>query len=365
MVKAKIDNPSNYGPYYLAYINGNDYVLDTNYTKEGEFIVFKGKVAAPVEASFGVRGNPAMSIVLDNGMFIPGPSLDFFLSNDEITIEADADHIYMATVKGGKENEDWAAIKTKQNELEKESWLALKNAYTSFKPGDDSTQFRNADKIRDENKEKDLALRKEFIKQNPGSLVSMYFLSGMMNDLSLEELKASYAGLGNDFKNSTYAKNISEKIASMEATAVGKPAIPINKTDINGNPVNLETLKGKYVLLDFWGSWCGPCRQSFPHLKELYTKYKDKGFEILGIALEQRQTLEDNMKIWKKTVAEDKLPWLQVLDNQDREKFDAVKSYGVTAFPTQILLDKEGKIMARYVGEGDDLDNQLKEIFGN
>lgn len=363
-VRAKIDNPNHYGPYYLGYFDSGKYVVDTNYTKEGDWIIFKGKVTEPVAASFGVRNNPAMEIKLDNGMFIPGPSLDFFLSNDEIKIEGDADHICVAKVEGGKANAEWSSIKSQQDALQKESWLALKSAYDTFKPGGDSSTLKNADTINTKSAEKDLELRKSFIEKNPNSIVSMYFLAGMMNDLNLDDLKASYAKLGNDIKNSTYAKNITDKISSVEATAIGKPAIPINKTDINGNPVNLETLKGKYVLLDFWGSWCGPCRASFPHLKELYAKYKPEGFEILGIALEQSDQLDENIATWKKTVKEDNLPWLQVLDNQDREKFDAVKSYGVTAFPTQLLLDKDGKIMARYVGENEDLDKKLEEIFG-
>ncbi|WP_158085166.1 TlpA family protein disulfide reductase [Niastella vici] len=116
--------------------------------------------------------------------------------------------------------------------------------------------------------------------------------------------------------------------------------------------VDLNALKGRYVLLDFWGSWCRPCRASHPHLKELYAKYKDKGFEIVGIASEHAKTKEDCIAAWKNAIAQDGITWLQVLNNENAVKFDAVKEYSVTAFPTKILLDKDGNIIGRFVGNG-------------
>jgi thiol-disulfide isomerase/thioredoxin len=129
-------------------------------------------------------------------------------------------------------------------------------------------------------------------------------------------------------------------------------AFAASKNDMQGKQVDLNALKGHYVLLDFWGSWCRPCRASHPHLKELYAKYKDKGFEIVGIATEHAKTKEECIKLWKNAVTEDGLTWLQVLNNENGEKFDAVKEYNVTAFPTKILLDKDGNIIGRYVGNG-------------
>lgn len=362
-VKVKISNPHHY-TMFLAYPGTDKYVVDTNFVMENGWAVFKGKVPEPVIASFGTRMNPATMIKLGRAL-IPGPTLKFFLTNDVIKITGNSDNIYMAKVEGGKANKDWSKIKKKQNELIDANWKLQKEAFAKFEATGDSSVLKNTLAQRDANNKRDEKLKDEFMKKYPNSLVSMYFLAEMINDLSLEELEAGYSKLGDAFKNSLYGRKISEKISRLEATAIGKTAIPINKTDINGNPVNLETLRGKYVLIDFWGSWCGPCRAAFPHLKELYAKYRADGFEILGIAYEQRQTLEENMKVWKQTVKEDALPWLQVLDNQDREKFDAVKSYGVTAFPTQVLLDKEGKIIARYVGESEDLDIKLKNIFGH
>ena len=120
-------------------------------------------------------------------------------------------------------------------------------------------------------------------------------------------------------------------------------------------------------MLDFWGSWCKPCRASHPHLKELYGKYKNKGFEIIGIAMESAKTPEERHKAWADAVQADGLTWLQVLNNEQIERFDAVKEFGVTAFPTKILLDKEGNIIGRYVGSGsggETFGTRLKELLG-
>lgn len=365
-VKAKIDNPNHYGPYYFAYFQNGKFVIDTSSATENGWVIFKGKVSEPVVASFGVRGNPASYILLGNKMSIPGPSLDFFLGNEVIKIVGNADYIYMSKISGGKANEEWAKIKSKESDLTHQSWIALKYAYGNFKPGDDSVVFANADTLRSYNADKDVKIREEFVKENPNSLVSMYFLSGLVNTLSLNDLKAAYARLGNTHKHSEYAHQITDKIKSMDATAIGEKAIPIDKKGINGKQVTLQLLRGKYVLLVFWGSWCSPCRAEDPHLKELYAKYKKQGFDILGVAQEESQSLAENLKTWKKAVMEDGLPWMNVLNNEGIDKYDVVKEYGVTAFPTKILLNTEGKIVARYVGgDNAELDKKLKNIFEN
>ncbi|MDR6782750.1 thiol-disulfide isomerase/thioredoxin [Pedobacter africanus] len=362
-VKVKVSNRKNYTPY-LAYPTTDSYVVDTAYTVLNGWMLFKGKVSGTALASFGFRRNPATQIETDGGGMIPGPSLNFFLSNESIQIEGDANTVYMAKVTGGKANQEWAVIKAKQNALTHQTWTSLKKAFDTYKPGTDSLVFKQASKIRDVNAAKEEKLQLDFMKNYPNSLVSMYFLANMQNSLSFEALKAAYTKLGAAHKNSSFAKGIAGKISSMEATAIGKKAIPLHKKDINGKDVNLESLKGKYVLLDFWGSWCGPCRSSHPHLKKLYAKYKAEGFEIVGIAQEQSEKLADNLKTWKKAIAEDGIGWIQVLNNDGIKTFDAVRAYGVSAFPTKILLDKEGKIVARYVGDGEEIDAKLRALFG-
>jgi thiol-disulfide isomerase/thioredoxin len=145
-------------------------------------------------------------------------------------------------------------------------------------------------------------------------------------------------------------------------------SLTTTKKELQGRPIQPETLKGKYVLLDFWGSWCGPCRASHPHLKELYQKYKDKGFEIIGIDQENTPNPDTCRSLWTRAVATDSLPWLQLMNNEGITAFNAVTQYDVSAFPTKILLDKEGNVLVRYVGNGkgsEALTLKLEELLGN
>jgi len=361
VIKAKFKNAANY-KISLTYYDGGNIVVDSSATIEKGIIILKGKVKEPTVAYLAWRNNPALSIKMEGG-YIPGPVLKFFLSNEVINIEGEADKIYAATVKGGAANADWSKIREKENILSAEQWAATKEIYPDKQK--DSAAVMNYYKTSTRIYEDSNKIQDQFIKDYPNSHLSMYFLTSKINSVNIDVLQTEFNRLGKEYKSGYYGRMIADKIKSVEATNVGKTAIPFSKKDINGETVSLETLKGKYVLLDFWGSWCGPCRASHPHLKSLYSKYKEKGFEIVGIAYEQGKTLEANKEKWKRAVADDGISWIQVLNNEDVDKMDVVKEYGVSAFPTKVLLDRDGKVLARYVGESAELDKVLEKIFAN
>jgi thiol-disulfide isomerase/thioredoxin len=121
---------------------------------------------------------------------------------------------------------------------------------------------------------------------------------------------------------------------------------------LKGQTLSLSTFSGKYVLLEFWGSWCVPCRKGNPHLKELYYSYKDKGFDIIGIAKD-----DDTKDAWVKAVKKDELPWHQILVG------DLDTKYNITSYPTKILIDQKGIIIGRYGEDEKELDEKLASIF--
>jgi thiol-disulfide isomerase/thioredoxin len=200
-----------------------------------------------------------------------------------------------------------------------------------------------------------------FIKSHPQSFLSPYLLMFRMNNLSLEETETLFAGFSKEVQNSRFGKDISEKLAESRSGAVGKTAPVFSTTDIEGKALSLSDFRGKYVLLDFWASWCVPCRKGNPHLIKLYQQYKSKGFEIIGIA-------DDDSKPekWHKAVEQDEIGiWKHVLRGAkfDGTNFDlsqdVTKGYGVSSLPTKVLIDPQGVIIGRYGGGNGGSDEQL------
>ncbi len=347
------------GTPFLSYMKKNSSVIDTSYSTENGQLVFKGNVDGPIIASFGLRNSPD-PMASPSGRPVTTAPLDFILVNDLITITGDADHLNLAKVNGGKLNKAYVADKANLDKLVEAEranakMLSVKGDSTAV-PDMETSSFLSA--------MMNPKLSAAFINAYPESILAMFYLYISSSTMSLEDLRSAYLKMGATHKGGLYGTIIGDKISSLEATTAGKQAIAIEKVDIAGNPVNLESLKGKYVLLDFWGSWCGPCRASHPHLKSLYAKYKSSGFEIVGIAQEQKSTLEGSRSAWIKAIEDDDINWVQVLNNEGIEKSDAVKAYGVSVFPTKLLLDKEGKIIARYIGDTAEINTALNKIFG-
>nr|WP_262898808.1 TlpA disulfide reductase family protein [Dawidia soli] len=172
---------------------------------------------------------------------------------------------------------------------------------------------------------------------------------------NLDEAQAIFDKLDAPLKKTAKAKEITDRIANLRATQVGNGYIDFVMNDVNGKPVKLSSYKGKYVLLEFWASWCGPCRAENPNLREQYKKYSAKGFNILGVSLDSKA------EPWKKAIEKDELPWVHVSDLKGWQNQAAVQ-YGVRAVPANFLIGPDGKIIARDL-RAETLNAKLEEIF--
>lgn len=159
-----------------------------------------------------------------------------------------------------------------------------------------------------------------------------------------------------EWPNSRYTNEFTEMVDKLKITAVGQVAPEIELPNPDGVPTKLSSLRGKYVLIDFWAKWCGPCRRENPNVVKAYHKFKDKGFEVFGVSLDR--TKED----WVQAIAEDGLVWTHVSDLKYFES-QAAKDYNINAIPFSILIDPQGKIIAKNL-RGPALDKKLEEVLG-
>lgn len=225
----------------------------------------------------------------------------------------------------------------------------------------------NTDSVQKQITAKFTALQKElidvdknFIKTHPTSHVSGYLLASIPREeratykalLTDEVINGPTAPCLKSIEKREAAEQARKEAAKSIQPSMDAPAFTLN--DINGKPLALSSLRGKYVVLDFWGSWCGWCIKGMPKMKEYYEKYKGK-FEIVGI------DCNDTQEKWKAAVEKHQLPWLHVYNSKD----DNVNvTYAIEGYPTKILIDPQGKINKVIVGEDPAFYTYLDELFG-
>ena len=197
--------------------------------------------------------------------------------------------------------------------------------------------------------EQDIA---NLIKKYPDSYVGFDKLAYTSVRMQPKRAQQLFAGLSKRIQNTKGGIAFKKQLEIAAKFDVGQPSLNFTLNDTAGKPVSLASFKGGYVLLDFWASWCGPCRATNPELKNTYGKYKDKNFQILAVSLDTQKNL------WLTAIKEDQLPWTQVCDG----KGEVAKMYAITQIPQSLLIDPNGKIVGRNL-KGEALDAKLSQLL--
>ena len=180
----------------------------------------------------------------------------------------------------------------------------------------------------------------EIMAAHPSSEAAALYLTPMIGGMELEEFERVFGLFDEAVRNSEMLTEIREELETRQRLSPGRMAPVFSLAQRDGQVLSLADLRGKVVLVDFWASWCGPCRELFPWLKEFYEKYHDKGVEILGVSVDK------DVKAWEKALDAEKLPWLHVRDEKlPGGKHTASDLYDVTGIPHLVLIDREGKIV--------------------
>lgn len=340
-----------------AYEHNGNFVLDTIRVKNGK-LSYRKQLQEPIVANL-VSRDPNTSYIAQKNGIIPGESVMMFMEPGTV-LEIDMDNHRWPelTWKGGTRNNDLMKLYARTLPLKREAFEVLKQIY---KEGISEEE----EKALSEKRMNLLNQAKEethmFVRSNPASYAAMYLLGGLYNNMELDEYVAVFESFDPELLATSLGREMREKIDIALRTEVGGTAPEFEKKDMNGQMVKLSDYRGKYVLLDFWGSWCSPCRASHPHLREIEAKYAPEGLVVINIASENGK---DAHETWIKAVKEDKMTWTQILNNEGWEQCDVVKQFAITAFPTKVLIGPDGKILVRTVGESEPIDQKLQEVYG-
>lgn len=322
------------------YATGGE-VVDTLFTKaSNNQFTLTGQTKHPVivyAAAGGLKSRKNFSFILEPGT---------------IEIQGTLDSAESIRATGTPDNDAYTAHKQQENAV----YAKIRALYASLKvPGlsraDTTAIEKEAAGLRGKINED----RKRFIQAHPNSQASGIYLYVMQDHLPVPELERVYQSLGTDVKNSTYGYIVATRLVAKKRTLVGMEAPAFDITDQAGKKISLADYKGKYVLLDFWASWCVPCRAETPWLTAAYKKYKDKGFTILSVSL------DDNRKKWEDAIVKDEMVWANASELKAFNE-PVAKLYGVQPIPDNFLIDPNGKIIARGL-RGEELVTHLSGIL--
>lgn len=327
---------------FLEKITGQAIVIDSFQIGANGKYKFVGSTEKPGIYRLNFGNVRALDLLLDNSAKVE-VNIDANMSMDEYE------------VKGSE-----ASLKIKEiNKILYDTYKqvqALQNEYASLQEDKEAEQkVKVLEQKYQEAMDNQVKTIKAFTEKDNGAIIDFYAVSYLNIDENYDFIKSIVDKHKADIAKSEYTQQYADKFATYANLAIGNVAPDIVMNDPNGKEIKLSSLRGKVVLLDFWASWCGPCRQENPNNVKLYKQYKDKGFEIYGVSLDKK------MEDWTGAIMQDQLTWIHVSDLKFWNS-SAAAAYKVEAIPATFLLDKDGKILAKNL-RGEELSAFLKKLF--
>jgi len=322
-IQGRIDTVPN-AKYRIMYKNNEKVIHDSLQLSADRTFTFSGNIGEPTRINFIIDNDFNKRLVKDQIVYSfwvsPGDRLDF--------------HGLTGWLSGPRENLNIDDNKYKLNgsALDKSAIAYNENrraVYLANKDQENTTALGDS-------------ILSKFIQSNPNNFYSLDLLNRSFPSLKGQPalVNTLYNTLSNELKNSYTGKLLNKKIMAHPHLIIGKDLPTFELSNAEGDLVNLEDFRGKYVLVDFWASWCGPCREEFPYLRSLYNEYKSKNFEILAVSIDESRA------DWLSAIDNDKLSWTNVLDTGGFSG-ELYQVFGLKGVPDNFLLDKEGKIVAR------------------
>jgi thiol-disulfide isomerase/thioredoxin len=340
VINGQIKGKDNGAIQLMKFSNGKWIAEDSAKIEKGKFAL-KGKADLP-ELRIVAMG-PQMMVA------------QFFAENGTLTLKADADSLGSSEVQGSKSNDEFSILKKELKSIAKET-QGLQQKYNDARTRGNEDEMKKAQIDYEAMMGNQKVYSKNFVREHPKSTVSaLIVLMQLAQDMSSHDIDTLVAFLDPTIQNSIYVGELKKLSEKMRVSTVGGLAADFTLNTPEGKPLSLSSFRGKIVLLDFWASWCGPCRRENPNVVKAYQRFKDKGFDILSVSLDKEKDA------WVKAIADDHLTWNHVSDLKFWDNAAAVK-YGVQSIPFAVLIDKEGKIIAKNL-RGEELEKKLAELL--